>query len=92
MKTAILLLNCFICQCKCTLSQNEDFMKIVFVECVSRLLSGKRQGTGAVLTHKQEQLSNCKGGEGGGGGEGVSKKVFYRISDVISWFLSSSNF
>ena len=76
MKTAILLLNCFICQCKCTLSQNEDFIKIVFVECVIRLLSGKGQGTGAVLTHKQEQLSNCKGGEGGWWGGGGVKKSF----------------
>ena len=76
MKTAILLLNCFICQCKCTLLQNEDFIKIVFVECVSRLLPGRGQGAGVVLTHKQEQLSNCK--------EGSQKKFSI---ELVMWSL-----
>ena len=51
---------CFIRQYTCTLLQNEDFIRIVFVECVNRLLL--RQGAGVVLTHKWEQCKNCWGG------------------------------
>ena len=53
-----------------------------------------RQGAGdRGSTHTQTRATQqLQRRGGGGGGEGGSKKVFYRISDVISWFLSSSNF
>ena len=59
------------CQDTCKLFQNEYFVRTEFVDCVSRLMSGGGGGGGAggrggggggVLTHKQEQHSNCEGG------------------------------
>ena len=55
-KTAILLLQCFICQNTCTFLQNEDFIRIVFVECVSRLLSGGGQWQYHTQTRVTQQL------------------------------------
>ena len=52
-----------------------------------------RQGAGdRGSTHTQTRATQQLQRGGGGGGEGVSKNFFYRISDVISWLLSSSNF
>ena len=53
------------CQDTCKLFQNEYFVRTEFVDCVSRLMSGRGgggEGAGVVLTHKQEQHSNCEGG------------------------------
>ena len=77
METVILLMHCFINQYTCTFLQNEGFIRIAFVEFVSRLLSGWEEGGGySGSTHTQTRATQQL--------QRVSKKVFYRICNVIS--------
>ena len=77
METAILLMHYFINQYTCTFLQNEGFIRIAFVEFVSRLLSGWEEGGGySGSTHTQTRATQQL--------QRVSKKVFYRICNVIS--------
>ena len=61
-----LLLRRFICQYTCALLENEHFIRITFVERVSRLLSVVEGGRGTQQLRRR-----------------MSKKVFYKICDVI---------
>ena len=78
-----ILLCCFVCQYTCTLLQNEDFIRILFVECKSRLLSD-----GGQYSHTNE--SNIAATK-----EGVKKGFLQNLRrdlNIDLLFLSSTNF